>query len=338
MQILHPFVGSLQQHATLLADPDRYRPARCPQCDARQPLSAHGFYHRTLVDGEFDGAIPVRRYLCRSCRRTVSLLPEFVLPYLRFSITVIARFLTVRLREGGTRAAAARAAGHLAMPYQRGQGWVRRFLRQATALAAALVAWTPVVPAPTFALRALHMRTAFGWIPAHRVLFAALRVHLLGWPASLAPVGTPGALSPPTQLLPAGGRCMRPRSVGPVSLERAQRDPRTCGSAMAGNGRSRGLLWSRSTNGAPTVPCVYRRRGRPGTPARVPGRRVAPECRRRGASGRTPPRARALGGGRAHPRLGSVCRDRPSGNRGPDHRLAAAARAGSVAVAPQTVC
>jgi len=206
MQILHPFVGSLQQHATLLADPDRYRPARCPQCDARQPLSAHGFYHRTLVDGEFDGAIPVRRYLCRSCRRTVSLLPEFVLPYLRFSITVIARFLTVRLREGGTRAAAA------------------------------LVAWTPVVPAPTFALRALHMRTAFGWIPAHRVLFAALRVHLLGWPASLAPVGTPGALSPPTQLLPAGGRCMRPRSVGPVSLERAQRDPRTCRSPMAGNG------------------------------------------------------------------------------------------------------
>jgi hypothetical protein len=189
MQILPRFVGSLQQYATLLADPDRYRPARCPQCDARQPLTGHGFYQRTLVDGGFDGVIRVRRYLCRSCRRTVSLLPERTLPYLRFSIPVIARFLTVRLLEGGTLAAAAVAAGQPAMPYQRGQGWVRRFLRQAAAVAAALVAWTPVVSAPTFGRRALQMLNALGWIPAHRLLFAELRVHLLGWPASLAPAG-----------------------------------------------------------------------------------------------------------------------------------------------------
>jgi len=196
MQILHPFVGSLQQYAAVLTDPDRYRPARCPQCDARQPLTAHGFYQRTLGDAAWDGVIRVRRYLCRSCRRTVSLLPEFILPYLRFSLAVIARFLTVRLLENGTLAAAARAAGQPTMPYQRGQGWVRRFLRQAGAVAAALVAWTPVVPAPTFALRALHMLSALGWIPAHRVVFAELRVHLLGWPASLAPAGRIGTLRP----------------------------------------------------------------------------------------------------------------------------------------------
>ena len=196
MQILHPFVGSLQEYAALLADPDRYRPARCPQCEARQPLTAHGFYQRTLVDEAFDGVIRVRRYLCRACRRTVSLLPEFLLPYLRFSLAGIARFLTARLGEGGTLAAAARAAGQPTMPYQRGQGWVRRFLRQAATLAAALVAWTPIVPAPTFALRALHMLNAVGWIPAHRRLFAELRVHLLGWPASLAPAGRRVTLRP----------------------------------------------------------------------------------------------------------------------------------------------
>jgi hypothetical protein len=189
MQILHPFVGSLQQYAAALADPDRYRPAGCPQCAARQPLIAHGCYRRTLVDRGFDGVIRVRRYLCRVCRRTVSLLPEFILPYLRFSIPIIARFLHARLAAGATLPAAAVAAGQPAMPYQRGQGWVRRFLRQAAALAAALVAWTPIMPAPTFALRALHMLNAFGWIPAHRGVFAELRVHLLGWPASLAPAG-----------------------------------------------------------------------------------------------------------------------------------------------------
>jgi hypothetical protein len=29
--------------------------------------------------------IRVRRYLCRLCQRTVSVLPEFALPWLRFS-------------------------------------------------------------------------------------------------------------------------------------------------------------------------------------------------------------------------------------------------------------
>ena len=31
-------------------------------------------------------SIRVRRYLCQACQRTVSLLPEFALPYLRFSV------------------------------------------------------------------------------------------------------------------------------------------------------------------------------------------------------------------------------------------------------------
>lgn len=36
-----------------------------------------------LVGAAFDGSIPVRRYLCRCCKRTVLLLPEFALPYVR---------------------------------------------------------------------------------------------------------------------------------------------------------------------------------------------------------------------------------------------------------------
>jgi hypothetical protein len=81
-----------------LSDPSRYRPDHCPLCRGREPLRAHGFYCRTLVDVNYDGAIPVRRYLCLLCKRTVSLLPEFALPYLRFSIQVIGLFL----RNGGS--------------------------------------------------------------------------------------------------------------------------------------------------------------------------------------------------------------------------------------------
>lgn len=200
MQILHPFAGSIQQYAEEIADPDRYRPAHCPQCQAQHSLTAHGFYSRTLVDAGFDGSIRVRRYLCRSCKRTVSLLPEFALPFLRFSVSILSLFLVARLLQGATLAAAAVAAAQVVMPYQRGQFWVRRFQRQAEALCMALAALAvpgrPLGPAPSFVHRALVMLQSIGWIAAHRFLFADLRFHLLGWPAFLAPDGRCAALRP----------------------------------------------------------------------------------------------------------------------------------------------
>jgi hypothetical protein len=193
MQILHSFAGSIQRYVDEIADPDRHRPDHCPQCEAQRPLTGHGFYHRTLVDAAFDGVIRVRRYLCRCCKRTVSLLPEFVLPWLRFSLSVIALFLAARLLNGLTLVAAARAAAQAVMPYQRGQFWIRRFQKQAPALSLALVPLEvpghPRDPAADFVSRALRMLESIGWIAAHRFLFSQLRVHLLGWPAGLIPTG-----------------------------------------------------------------------------------------------------------------------------------------------------
>jgi len=186
MQILHPFAGPIQRYLEEISDPDRYRPDHCPQCEARHSLIGHGFYRRTLVDAGFDGVIRVRRYLCRLCKRTISLLPERALPWLRFGIAVIALFLVARLLNGLTLAAAARAAAQTAMPYQRGQFWVRRFQQQAAALSLALALLTKPITAPDFVSRALQMLESIGWIAAHRFVFPELRIHLLGWPACLA--------------------------------------------------------------------------------------------------------------------------------------------------------
>lgn len=196
MQILHPFTGSIHAYAEELFPPDRYRPDYCPQCRAPHTLIGHGWYRRTIVDVEFDGPIRVRRYLCRACKRTVSLLPAFALPYLRFSLTILARFLTARLLEGCTLPAAATAAAQPAMPYQRGQAWSRRFRRQAAAVCAALAGITMPPAAPSFVARALEMLRTIGWMAAHRFLFADLRMHLLGWPAWLAPDGRAVTLRP----------------------------------------------------------------------------------------------------------------------------------------------
>jgi len=191
MQILHPFAGSVQQYNEQLSNPDAHRPGSCPQCQDKHPLTAHGFYTRTVIDTAFDGVIRVRRYLCHACQRTVSLLPEFTLPYLRSSLTVIALFLIARLLLAQTLAASA----PLPMPYQRGQFWVRRFRAQAQALCAALAALTQPTPAPDFVHRALAMLESTGWIVAHRFLFAGVRCHLLGWPLGLAPDGRRAAFS-----------------------------------------------------------------------------------------------------------------------------------------------
>jgi len=194
MQILHPFAGSVQQYNEQLSNPDAHRPGHCPQCQTKHPLSAHGFYTRTLIDATFDGVIRVRRYLCNACQRTVSLLPEFILPYLRSSLTVIALFLVARLLDGQTLEAAARSAPP-PTPYQRSQFWIRRFRAQAQALCAALAALTQPTPAPDFVHRALTMLESIGWIAAHRFLFAGVRCHLLGWPRGLAPDGRRAAFS-----------------------------------------------------------------------------------------------------------------------------------------------
>ncbi len=196
MQIVHPFTGAIQQYSEAISDPDRYRPDRCPQCEAQCRLTAHGFYCRTLVDKDWDGSIRVRRYLCRLCKRTVSLLPPFALPYLRFSVSLIALFLVARLLRGHTLKAAARAAWQPGMPYQRAQFWIRRFKKQAAALCVALVSLTKTIPAEDFVNRALRMLESVGWIPAHRFLFSQLRMHLLGWPRFLVPDGRPATLRP----------------------------------------------------------------------------------------------------------------------------------------------
>src|SRR5437899_12568643 len=161
MQILHPFAGSFQSNDEEISDPHLYRPDHCPQCEAKHPLTVHGFYCRTLVDAAFDGVIRVRRYLCRSCKRTVSLLPEFAFPWLRFSVSVIALFLVARLLNGLRLAAAARAAAQTGMPYQLGQFWFRRFRQQAPALSLALAPLAaPTLAAADFVSIALSLRAS----------------------------------------------------------------------------------------------------------------------------------------------------------------------------------
>jgi hypothetical protein len=190
--MLYPLPGSIQQYVERVEtwqEGERCRPAKCPQCESKQPMVCHGFYARTVENLARGFVIRVRRYFCVACRRTVSLLPEFVLPYLRFTIVTIALFLKARLLERRTLKAAAEVAEQPMMPYQRGQQWVERFGRQAEGLSLSLTALSSPVEAADLVTKAITMLEQAGWIEAHRFLFTTVRVHLLGWPRFLAPNG-----------------------------------------------------------------------------------------------------------------------------------------------------
>ena len=236
--------GSVQQYIEQLSDPDRYRPDHCPQCPAKRSLTAHGFYTRTLIEVGFDGVIAVRRYLCQSCRRTVSLLPEFALPYLRFSLVVIALFLIARLLDGRTLQASLQtvAAAKGWVSYQRGQFWVRRFRRQAETMCGALAALTRPTLARDFTRRALQMLQSTGWIAAHRFLFADLRNTVCCEPA------TNGCFAHCAITCWAGPVVWLPTAAAPHSL-RLARPPEGPHTPFAWNRRASCFtLWGRRKN------------------------------------------------------------------------------------------
>jgi glutaredoxin len=59
-------------------------PPDCPHCHAQKRLWAHGYYTRYLsrLLASSTLRISVRRFQCRQCSGTVSILPSFVQPYL----------------------------------------------------------------------------------------------------------------------------------------------------------------------------------------------------------------------------------------------------------------
>jgi len=184
MQILHPFAGSIQGYHEEISDPNRYRPDHCPQCEVKHPPTRHGFYCRTRVDAAFDGVIRVRRYLCRSCKRTVSLLPEFAFPWLRSRSSWLPGCSTVsrsRLPPGRPH--------QLACLTSAASSGSAVFGKQEPALSLALAPLAATtIAAADFVSRALRMLESDG-SPLTVSCFPNCAPHLLGWPACLVPAG-----------------------------------------------------------------------------------------------------------------------------------------------------
>lgn len=100
---------------------------KCPICGAEIKLCRHGFYSRNVITSRREYCIDICRYFCRSCRRTISLLPIFLLPYFQQDRQSILKSLRDYFTHGTI------------WPYRQIAGWYRqRFLRNLAAIIGAL--------------------------------------------------------------------------------------------------------------------------------------------------------------------------------------------------------
>ena len=89
MVIVTKFQCALSNYQTCFGQLVFLRPATCPKCGAQQSFIGHGFYQRKALDARQVYLIRVKRWYCTVCRRTLSLLPSFLLRFRQYGLAVI---------------------------------------------------------------------------------------------------------------------------------------------------------------------------------------------------------------------------------------------------------
>lgn len=79
MQIIHMMSCTAQEYVSGALQKLIRSPEQCPHCSGSRVLHALGYYGRYLSG--IVGKITIRRFRCRYCRGTVSMLPSFIQPY-----------------------------------------------------------------------------------------------------------------------------------------------------------------------------------------------------------------------------------------------------------------
>lgn len=129
--IVADFGSDVQSYVREFASLTFPRPEKCPHCDAPGRLVGHGSYPRNAVDHA--GAIPIRvkRFLCTACRRTISLLPAFCLPWRHYVAATIQSVLDLRVVRGASWSSIERRFNQTGVPAPATcREWTAAFARQ----------------------------------------------------------------------------------------------------------------------------------------------------------------------------------------------------------------
>ena len=155
------------------------RPDGCQNCLAAGQMIGHGYYQRQPKDDGKGWVIRIKRWLCKACGQTVSVLPSFLLRYRHYLLEVIEKVLALRFEKQASWASVMAGCSPQGLPAERTvQRWCESYGEQAGR-------WLEAVQS---SLAVLDSRSA--WLDAHgeapraenagQALLIASE-HLLGW-------------------------------------------------------------------------------------------------------------------------------------------------------------
>ena len=108
------------------------RPDRCHKCLAEGQMIGHGYYKRQPQDGRQSWEIRIKRWRCKACGKTVSVLPSFLLRYRHYLLAVIQLVLSWRFEKKAFWDDVIAKCSHQGLPVKRTvQRWCASYGEQA---------------------------------------------------------------------------------------------------------------------------------------------------------------------------------------------------------------
>jgi hypothetical protein len=151
--IVADFRCSVQDYVAHFARLVFPRPDACPCCGQAGSLVGHGFYIRQALDQERVFRVRIKRWRCKACRRTTSVLPSFLLRFRHYLLAVISQALVARFELGASWLDVLRCVAVDNLPSPRTIGrWCRSFAAHAAFWWAAVAALLAQVAAASPAL------------------------------------------------------------------------------------------------------------------------------------------------------------------------------------------
>ena len=155
------------------------RPTVCPNCQAVDTLIGHGFYLRQPITSTQVYQVYIKRWYCKACHHTLSLLPSFLLRFRHYVLDVIQSVVVTRFEDGASWTLVSRRCAVEGLPSSRTiHRWCVSFAAHAPAWWAAVQQTLALHDASSPALDPLG-ETAGPREAPRALLHAAL--HLLAW-------------------------------------------------------------------------------------------------------------------------------------------------------------
>jgi hypothetical protein len=99
MVIVAEFHCPVQVYVDHFSQLDFPRPDVCPHCHAVHRFIGHGFYLRRPITPTEVYCVWIKRWLCKACHHTVSLLPSFLFRYRHYLLGVIQSVVVSRFED-----------------------------------------------------------------------------------------------------------------------------------------------------------------------------------------------------------------------------------------------